>query len=242
MTRPGRNLLLVDDDPGITALLLPVLDAEGFQVTAVADGVAMKAAFARMSCDLIVLDIMLPGEDGMSLCRWIRQHSAAPVIMLTAAGSEADRIRGLDSGADDYLTKPFSSGELLARIRAVLRRGRLLEEENSAEQPRTKGYHFNGWYLDSVRRRLTAPDGVLTELTSGEFDILAVFLSHPQDVLNRDRLLELARGRLSGPFDRTIDVQVGRLRRKLETDPRKPELIRTVRNEGYILSALVREE
>lgn len=229
------NILMVDDDPEIASLVCEFLSQHGFHVTAAGDGTAMREVLGHGQFELVILDLMLPGEDGLSLCRFLRDTTSLPIIMLTAMGSETDRVVGLEMGADDYLAKPFSARELLARIKAVLRRGAPRVSLNTEE----KALEFAGWRLELGRRQLFSPDGVLVELTSGEFDLLHAFLIHPQRILNRDQLLDLARGRVSGPFDRTIDVQVGRLRRKLEIDPKKPEIIKTVRGGGYLLAAEV---
>jgi two-component system OmpR family response regulator len=239
---PQPHILIVDDDSQIGELLSQFLGTQGFHVTAVGDGVAMREALAREAMDLVVLDLMLPGEDGLSLLRHLRATTSLPVIMLTAMSSETDRVVGLELGADDYLAKPFSTRELLARIKAVLRRAgnaQVAEATPATEQPHREILEFAGWQLDTGRRQLHSPDGVLVELTSGELDLLLAFLLHPQRVLNRDQLLELARGRIAGPLDRTIDVQVGRLRRKLEVDPKNPEVIKTVRGGGYVLTVEV---
>ncbi|MGE5517634.1 MAG: response regulator [Bacteroidota bacterium] len=233
-----NSILVVDDDPEIAALVSEFLAQHGFAVTAVGDGRAMRQAIADGSFDLVLLDLMLPGEDGLSLCRFLRDATTLPIIMLTAMGSETDRVVGLEMGADDYVAKPFSARELLARIKAVLRRGSPRVPTATAEAAK-EALEFAGWRLEIGRRRLFSPDGVLVELTSGEFDLLHAFLLNPQRVLNRDQLLDIARGRVSGPFDRTIDVQVGRLRRKLEIDPKKPEIIKTVRGGGYMLTTQV---
>jgi two-component system OmpR family response regulator len=205
----------------------------------------MREALAGHAIDLIVLDLMLPGEDGLALCRWVRARSNVPVIMLTARGEEIDRIVGLEMGADDYLPKPFNPRELVARIKAVLRRAdRPSGGFASGGAPRNPReiLTFAGWRLDVGARRLTAPDGVLVPLSAGEFDLLAAFTSHPQRVLSRDYLLDLAKGRAAQPFDRSIDVQVSRLRRKIEEDPSNPQLITTVRGGGYMFSAPVERQ
>lgn len=233
-----NSILVVDDDPEIAALVSEFLAQHGFAVTAVGDGRAMRQAVADGVFDLVILDLMLPGEDGLSLCRFLRDTTTLPIIMLTAMGGEIDRVVGLEMGADDYVAKPFSARELLARIKAVLRRGAPREPAATAEATK-EALEFADWRLEIGRRRLFSPDGVLVELTSGEFDLLHAFLLNPQRVLNRDQLLDIARGRVSGPFDRTIDVQVGRLRRKLEIDPKKPEIIKTVRGGGYMLTTQV---
>ncbi len=244
----GAHILIVDDDLEICELLSQFLGTEGFRVTAVADGAGMRATVDDGDVDLVILDLMLPGEDGLALCRYLRATSEVPIIMLTAMGSETDRVVGLEMGADDYLAKPFSTRELLARIKAVLRRlGARGEPSGSSRVSPRQGPHrdvlaFAGWTLDTGRRRLYAPDGVLVDLTGGEFDLLLVFLLNPQRVMDRDELLSLARGRTAGPEDRTIDVQVGRLRRKLEADPKSPELIKTVRGGGYVLATEVQRQ
>ena len=243
MDNSGPHILIVDDDPEIAALVSEFLSQYDFTVTAVGDGKEMRQALGRARFDLVILDLMLPGEDGLTLCRFLRDTTALPIIMLTAMGGETDRVVGLEMGADDYIAKPFSARELLARIKAVLRRGapRAQSGEETGEEgtSATETLRFSGWSLDVGRRQLRSADGVLVELTSGEFDLLHAFLLNPQRVLNRDQLLDFARGRISGPFDRTIDVQVGRLRRKLEIDPKKPELIKTVRGGGYMLASEV---
>jgi len=240
------HILMVDDDQDICALVAAFLGAQGYRVTMAGDGVAMRQALAAEAADLIILDLMLPGEDGLSLLRHLRATTGLPVIMLTAMGGETDRVVGLEMGADDYLAKPFSMRELLARIRAVLRRGghspSLSPDEAVPVAEPGEVLEFSGWRLDVPRRRLTSSDGVLAEMTSGEFDLLLAFLRHPHQVLSRDQLLDLARGRVSGPFDRTIDVQVGRLRRKMEVDPKAPELFKTVRGGGYVLTVDVKRD
>ena len=244
---PSTHVLVVDDDSQIGELLGEFLGTQGFRVTAVEDGAAMRRVIAEGPVNVVVLDLMLPGEDGLSLLRYLRAATTLPVIMLTAMGSETDRVVGLELGADDYLAKPFSTRELLARIRAVLRRTEGFPSaagEDWSHPPERKAsadeiLEFIGWRLSASHRELRSPDGVLVELTSGEFDLLLAFLVHPQRVLTRDQLLDLARGRVAGPLDRTIDVQVGRLRRKLEVDPKNPELIKTVRGGGYMLATEV---
>ena len=245
------HILLVDDDREIRTLLSRYLAGQGYLTTAAADGREMREALAGRAIDLIVLDLMLPGEDGLALCRWVRAQSDVPVIMLTARGEEIDRIVGLEMGADDYLAKPFNPRELVARIKAVLRRtGRVpgggegeisgilsgAESRRWAADAHPEVVTFAGWALDIAARRLTAPDGTLVPLSAGEFGLLAAFVSHPQRVLSRDRLLDLARGREAQPFDRSIDVQVSRLRRKIEEDPSDPQLITTVRGGGYMFT------
>lgn len=234
------EILVVDDDREIARLVTEFLVQHGFNVTAVNEGRSARQALTERQFDIVLLDLMLPGEDGLSLCRFLRETTSLPIIMLTAMDSETDRVVGLEMGADDYVTKPFSARELLARIKAVLRRGALrkdgTEPEAVAIGQSAQTLEFSGWVLEIGRRQLRAPDGVLVDLTGGEFDLLYAFLTNSQRVLTRDQLLDLARGRVSGPFDRTIDVQVGRLRRKLEVDPKNPEILKTVRGGGYILA------
>jgi two-component system OmpR family response regulator len=232
------HLLLVDDDPEIRRLLSRALERGGFRVAVAADGRAMAERLAALPIDLVLLDRMLPGEDGLSLCRRLRAERGPPVILLTAMAEEHQRVTGLEDGADDYVTKPFSTRELIARIRAVLRRSAAPAEP----APLRSGARvaFAGWRFDAGRRELHAPDGVRVELSAGEFDLLVVFLAHPQRVLNRDQLLELTRGRTAQPFDRTMDVQVSRLRRKIEADVARPTIIKTVRAGGYVFAPEVR--
>ncbi|CAO3352290.1 response regulator [Azospirillum melinis] len=235
------HLLVVDDDREIRSLVAQFLTKHGFRVTGVRDGAEMMRTLDGARVDLIVLDLMLPGEDGLSLCRRLRatpQTAQTPVIMLTAMGEETDRIVGLEMGADDYLAKPFSPRELLARIKAVLRR---VSAPPVAGAPAAAGtvLRFEGWSLDLTKRELRSPDGVLVQLSAGEYDLLVAFVEHPQRVLTRDQLLDLARGRSAVPFDRSIDVQVSRLRRKIEPDPADPTLIKTVRGGGYLFTPTV---
>lgn len=234
------HILIVDDDPDIRELVSDYLEKNGFRTTTAADGKGMWAALDRSRVDLIVLDLMLPGEDGLTLCRTLRASSDIPVIMLTARGDEMDRIIGLEMGADDYIPKPFSPRELLARIKVILRRARALPAESRAED--VKLIRFAGWTLDVVARHLVSSQGVVVPLSGVEYRLLRVFLSHPNRVLNRDQLLDLTQGREASPFDRSIDVQVSRLRRHLEDDAREPVILKTVRGEGYVLAATVETE
>jgi two-component system OmpR family response regulator len=229
------HILITDDDRQIRTGLARFLTQNGYRVSAAEDGVAMFAAIEKSRFDLVVLDIMMPGEDGLSLCRRFRGTSKIPVVLLTAKAEETDRIVGLEIGADDYICKPFNPRELLARIRAVLRR--TLDTADPGEPEKPALYQFEGWQLDTVRRTLRNPDGALVELTAGEFDLLQAFAERPQQVLTRDHLLDLTRGRESSVFDRSIDVQVSRLRRKIEADPQVPVLIKTVRSGGYVFCA-----
>jgi len=230
------HLLVVDDDREIRDLLSRFLQRHGFRVDTAADGVEMFRQLDGGRFDLVVLDLMLPGEDGLSLCRRLRADSALPVIMLTAVGEETDRIVGLEMGADDYLPKPFNPRELLARIKAVLRR---FGNDQPISDDGAGRLGFNGWQLDLSRRELHAPDGVLVSLTAGEFDLLVVLAERPGRVLSRDQLLDLTRGREALPFDRSVDVQLSRLRRKIEVDSKQPEIIKTVRGGGYVFAARV---
>jgi two-component system OmpR family response regulator len=231
------HILFVEDDAGIRGLVADLLKQNGYQVSVAQDGEAMHPLLAAGNVDLLILDIMLPKEDGLSLCRRVRSAGNLPIIMLTARGSEIDRVVGLEMGADDYLSKPFSTHELLARVRAVLRRARSYAPTRP-DGPRAV-LTFSGWQLDPARRRLNSPDGMRVALTSGEFDLLLAFCEHPNRVLTRDELAELARSRISTSLDRSIDIQVSRLRRKLEDNPKDPEFIQTVRSGGYIFTAEV---
>ncbi|KAA8556108.1 DNA-binding response OmpR family regulator [Pseudomonas poae] len=229
--------MIVDDDLEVLALLKKFFMQHGYAVETVAGGTELWAAMERHPADLIILDLMLPGENGLLLCQRLRQQYATPVIMLTAMGELSDRVVGLEMGADDYLSKPFDARELLARVRAVLRRaGEGRPVLGGSARPLIR---FAGWQLDVTRRELRSPDEVMIPLSSGEFDLLLVFVEHPQRVLTREQLLNLARGHSHDAFDRSIDVQVSRLRRKLEFDTKRPAMIRTVRNGGYQFTASV---
>ncbi len=232
------HLLIVDDDREIRDLLSRFLAKHGYRVSTAKDAREARRILADARIDLGILDIMMPGEDGLSLCRDLRANSTLPLIMLTAMGEETDRIVGLEVGADDYLPKPFNPRELLARIKAVLRRA---GPAVAAKEEKNENLQFAGWTLDTAQRRLTAPGGEPVELSTGEYDLLLAFLRHPQRVLNRDQLLDLARGRAAIPFDRSIDVQVMRLRRKIEADPKAPQIIATVRGGGYQFTPAVQK-
>jgi two-component system OmpR family response regulator len=236
-TESSLHLLVVDDDRQLRDLLTRFLGKHGYRVTTARDGQEMRQALENWRIDLVILDLMLPGDDGLTLCRELRAESRMPIIMLTAMGEETDRIVGIEMGADDYLPKPFNPRELLARIKAVLRRTQELSLQAPAGGDVT--LRFAGWRLDRVQRKLESPDGVVVELSGGEFDLLLAFVEHPRRVLSRDQLLDLSRGRAAVPFDRSVDVQVGRLRRKIETDPKDPQLIKTVRGGGYLFTAAV---
>lgn len=234
----SAHILFVEDDPEIRSLVGDFLGANGFRVSVARDGREMDRVLHVSRIDLLILDIMLPGEDGLSLCRRVRGEGTMPVIMLTARGSEIERVVGLEMGADDYLTKPFSTHELLARIRAILRRTQALPATPNAS--RTSVLSFDGWVLNLGSRRLQAADGTRVPLTGAEFDLLVAFCEHPNLVLTREQLLDLTKGRAATVFDRSVDIQVSRLRRKIENDPRDPTLIQTVRAGGYIFTAEVR--
>lgn len=233
------HILIVDDDRELRQLLTVFLTRHAFRVDAASDGRAMHKRLETARFDLIVLDLMLPGEDGLALCRRLRSSSTIPIIMLTALAEEIDRIVGLEMGADDYLVKPFNPRELLARIKAVLRR-----TGSASDVSRNAGNTllFEGWRIDLAKRELFSPEGVLMPLTGGEFDLLVALAERPQRVLNRDQLLDLTRGRAATAFDRSIDVQLSRLRRKIETDPNQPALIKTVRGGGYVFQPRVVRE
>jgi two-component system OmpR family response regulator len=235
------HILIVDDDAEIRSLLSRYLQKNGLRATAVADGRAMWQALDAARFDLIVLDLMLPGDDGLTLCRNLRARASdIPVLMLTARGEETDRIVGLEMGADDYLAKPFSARELLARIKAILRRARSLPQNLRPDEARH--LRFANWMLDTVQRQLVSVSGVVTPLSGAEYRLLRIFLSHPNRVLTRDQLVDLTQGKEADPLDRSIDVQVSRLRHRLGDDSREPRLIKTVRGEGYVLAVAVTAE
>ncbi|WP_085709833.1 MULTISPECIES: response regulator [unclassified Pseudomonas] len=231
------RLLIVDDDVEILSLLKKFFVQHAYEVEVVTDGQAMWAAIDRARPDTIILDLMLPGEGGLSLCQKIRAQMGIPIIMLTAMAELSDRIVGLELGADDYLTKPFAPQELLARVRALQRRAGELGQRTS--EPARPVMTFAGWHLDITCRELRSPEGVMIPMSGGEFDLLLVFLEHPQRILTREQLIDLTHGQGHDAFDRSIDVQVSRLRRKIEPDSKRPDLIRTVRNGGYMFTAKV---
>jgi len=237
MNTTQDHILVVDDDPEIRTLLQSYLEKNGLRVTTVGDGHGMWLALDRSRADLIVLDLMLPGVDGLELCRMLRARSKIPIIMLTARGNEMDRVLGLEMGADDYLAKPFSARELLARIKVVLRRVRDLPVDPLEDAP--EQLSFSDWTLDTRTQYLTSPDQVVVALSQAEYRLLQVLLTHPNRALTRDQLLDLTQGREAGPFDRSIDVLIGRLRRRLGDDAKEPALIKTVRGRGYMLASRV---
>jgi two-component system, OmpR family, response regulator len=228
-----HHILLVDDDREIRSLLREYLEKNGYRATAAADGKGMRRALEQTHVDLIVLDLMLPGEDGLSLCRELRTKSQIPILMLTALAEEVDRIVGLEVGADDYLAKPFSPRELLGRIKAILRRTTQIPREAAPDA--VPGYRFGDWQLDMTTRTLTHADGSSVALNGAEFRLLSVLLAHPKRVLSRAQLMEVLRGRDMDPFDRSIDVRISRLRQTLRDEARSPTIIKTVYGEGYLI-------
>ncbi|MGQ9367016.1 response regulator [Azospirillum sp. ST 5-10] len=233
------HILIVDDHSEIRDLLGRFLRQHGFRATGVPDGTAMREALAGAAVDLVVLDLMLPGESGLTLCREIRGASSVPIIMLTAMGEETDRIVGLEVGADDYVSKPFNARELLARIRAVLRRVSAPAHGTQGTRPAGNVLTFEGWSLDLVRRELISRSGIIIDLTTGEYDLLLAFAENPQAVLSRERLLELSHNKVFTSYDRSVDVQISRLRRKIHDEDRVNPLIKTIRGVGYMFTAAV---
>ncbi|SEL17029.1 DNA-binding response regulator, OmpR family, contains REC and winged-helix (wHTH) domain [Roseateles sp. YR242] len=239
MNATAPHILAVDDDPAIRELLTDYLTEHALRVTAVDSGEAMQRVLQAELVDLVLLDLRLGREDGMQLARALRETSQVPVIIVTGRQDEADRVMGLELAADDYINKPFSSRELLARIRAVLRRYQLMREMMPTRDDRRRGYRFEGWELNLRSRRLTSPQGQRVELSNGEFNLLQAFCAAPQRVLSRDQLLDLSRLHGAEVYDRSIDVQILRLRRKIEQDPAMPLYICTERGAGYIFNARV---
>lgn len=234
-----KTILLVDDDKEIRGLLGQFLQKHQFQVLLARDGQQMDIMLEKHVVDLVVLDLMLPGEDGIAICRRLRRSSNIPILMLTAITEEIERILGLESGADDYLSKPFNSREVLARIKAIMRR--TAGEPGGQRTPTLprQHYYFAGWQLDDSRRQLIAPDNTEVTLSSGEYDLLLILVKNAQQVLSRDRLMTLTKNRQAEVYDRSIDIQISRLRHKLEETPKQPKLIKTIRGNGYILSCEV---
>ena len=240
MRMSTQRLLMIEDDARLAGMVGEYLTQSGFAVEHAGDGVSGLNLLQDKPFDLVVLDLMLPDIDGLTLCRDLRARSTTtnlPVLMLTARGEETDRIIGIEMGADDYLVKPFNPRELLARIKTILRRTRSLPPNLRPEPARC--LCFSNWCLDTATRILTAPDGVVTPLSGGEFRLLRILLEHPNRVLNRDQLTELIHGREADAYDRAIDVQVSRLRQRLRDDSREPQLLKTVRGEGYVLASVV---
>ncbi len=235
----ASHILVVDDDPAMRALIADYLGENELRVTAVATGEEMTRTLAEHTVDAIVLDLRLKGEDGMELAQKLRAESPIPILMVTGKKDEADRVMGLELGADDYITKPFSPRELLARLRAVLRRYKIVQGLLPARDEKRRAYRFGGWELNLRTRRLISPQGERIELTNGEFSLLQAFCVAPGRILSRDQLLELSRLNRAEVYDRSIDVQILRLRRKIETDPAHPQYIKTERGAGYVLDASV---
>lgn len=238
------HILIVDDDRRIRDMLCRYLEQEGFAVTGVENGDAMRLHISGNRVDLVLLDLVLPGEDGLSLSRELRAKSEVPIIMVTGKGEPFDRVVGLEVGADDYITKPFHLREVLARIRSVLRRSGMQkqvvpEQQGDDGSDDDERVWFSGWQLDLLGRTLLAPDNSSVPLTTGEFNLLSAFVKRPNRPLNRDQLMDLTKSRDWSPYDRSIDTQIGRLRKKLEADPKDPQLIKTVRGVGYVFAAKV---
>jgi len=234
----AREILVVDDHEEIRESLRDYLDNSGYNITCVDDASAVRSHINRFDVDLVLLDIMMPGEDGISLCRHLREVAQTPVIFLTARGEETDRVVGLEIGADDYVVKPFNPRELLARIKSVLNRTYTMPPKATGASAGT--IVFEGWHLDRQRHEIFAANGERKPLSRSEYDLLQVFLRYPHYILTRDQLLQMTRGRTASPFDRTIDNQVRRLRQKLESEPQRPQLIKTVWGRGYSFDARVR--
>ncbi len=237
MEDTAPHILVVDDHRDIRDPLAQYLKKNGFRAMTADGGAALRAAVKTQSFDLIILDIMMPGEDGLTLCRFLRETTQTPVILLTAISEETDKIIGLEMGADDYVTKPFNPRELLARIKAVVRRAQSLPQQREPQEGQS--FKFDDWAFDTRTRELTDKNGNVIVLSSGEFALLSVFVERPNMVLTRDQLIDLTKGRNAGPFDRAIDNQVSRLRKKIEKDPKKPVLVQTVWGGGYKFSGAV---
>lgn len=234
-TSDAARVLVVEDDAEIARMLADLLADHGFAATVAGSGAVMDKILRTARFDLVLLDVMLPGEDGLSICRRLRAQSSTPIIMVTSLGEDIDRILGLEIGADDYVTKPFNSRELIARVKALLRRAGYSE----TAAPAPAALSFNGWRMDPLSRLLLDPDGVEVSLTSAEFDLLLAFCQNPGRILTRAELLELTHVGLAGPVERSIDVHISRVRQKIEPNPREPSLIKTVRMGGYVFAAQV---
>jgi DNA-binding response OmpR family regulator len=232
----AKQILIVDDDTEIRELLQEYLAKAGFAVTTAAEGVAMFQCLTQMTPDLIILDIMMPGDDGFTLCQKLRRDSNVPIIMLTASSDETDRVIGLEIGADDYIAKPFSPRELLARIKALLRRAQFSASSGS------RYLHFANWRLDTLKRNLINQDNEALELSGADYNLLMLFLQHPNQILDRDTISDATRGREALPLERGIDVQLSRLRQRLGDNGKSPKLIKTIRGAGYVLIAEVKHE
>ncbi|HEV7417396.1 MAG TPA: response regulator transcription factor [Tianweitania sediminis] len=242
MTIPNRGapealcrILLVEDDEEISAMVIEMLRENGLDAVAVGSALAMDAAMKKQSFDLVVLDAMLPGEDGFSICRRLRASSTIPIVMLTALGDEINRIVGIELGADDYVSKPFHPRELLARIKGLLRRASYAADQRSQQAP----MRFAGWQIDPILRQLKNPDGVHVSMTTAEFDVLLAFCQNPRRVMTREQLLRLTHAGLASPVERSIDVHISRVRQKIEQNVREPSFIKTVRLGGYMFTPMV---
>ena len=231
----SERIIIVDDDPTVSSFMQEYLEANGYRAAVAGDGKGLRRALRKSPANLLILDVMLPGENGLEITRWVRAESNVPIIMLTGRGETVDRVVGLELGADDYMAKPFEPRELLARVRSVLRRSRLLAAKPGLGNDGSVA-KFASWHLDLKRRRIVSASGAEEKLTAAEFDLLVTFVTHPDRVLSREQLLDLAFGRDMEAFDRSIDVLVMRLRRHIEEDRSDPALIRTVRGAGYIFT------
>jgi DNA-binding response OmpR family regulator len=230
----SAEILVVDDERGLRDMVAEYLGRHGFDVRTAADGESMAARLREKTADLVILDISMPGEDGLTLARRLREHSDICIMMLTAAGETVDRVVGLEMGADDYMAKPFDLRELLARVRTVLRRRAKAEARRTQTDPASNTVRLGRWLLDLDAHKLISDDGDDLRLTAMEFDLLHAFARHPNKVLSRDQLLDMAHRREAEPFDRSIDIRVTRLRKKIERDPAKPQIIKTIRGAGYM--------
>jgi DNA-binding response OmpR family regulator len=234
------HLLVVDDDPRIRQMLTRYFEQEGYRVSSAADGAAMRAQLKARKVDIILLDVVMPGEDGLTIAREVRAKSDVGIIMLTGRDEVLDRVVGLEVGADDYIAKPFHLREVLARVKSVVRRRKPAPEPvQRSEDSREDVIRFEGWLLDTARRRLVSPSGEDVALTSGEFDLLAALAKHPGRVFSRETLMEHTRGHGLKAFDRTIDAQIARLRKKIERNPKSPTIVKSVRAVGYVFTAKV---
>jgi two-component system, OmpR family, response regulator len=236
----AAHILVVDDDSRIRLMLTRYFEQEGYRISSATDGAAMRTHLTANKVDIVLLDIVMPGEDGLALAREIRAHSDLGIIMLTGRGEMLDRVIGLEVGADDYIAKPFHLREVLARVKSVLRRRKAPPDPTASNRTQSdETIRFDGWTLDIGRRQLVAPQRVEMPLTTGEFDLLVALAKHPGRVFSRDTLMDLTRGRTLEAFDRTIDAQIARLRKKVEEDPKSPMLIKSVRGVGYVFTGKV---
>jgi two-component system, OmpR family, response regulator len=235
----AARILVVDDDPRIRQMLARYFEQEGYRVSLAADGTAMRAQLSAQPIDVVLLDVVMPGEDGLTLAREVRAKSDVGIIMLTGRDDVLDRIVGLEVGADDYIAKPFHLREVLARVKSLQRRRKPTDHAIRSEEPAEKVIRYDGWTLDIARRQLLSPRGEDVALTTGEFDLLAALARHPGRVCGREALMEFTRGRSWEVFDRTIDAQIARLRKKIESDPKNPTIVKSVRGVGYVFTGRV---